>query len=105
MAGDELREEDIKEQKKLIQDLKAQKAQREAAMSTDQDNKDSLAESSSKKREREDEDKPLQFEFKEPETEERAIATNRRASRFNLEPRTKSVAWGVAAFAVGMGAM
>ncbi|KAF8905051.1 hypothetical protein CPB84DRAFT_1727410 [Gymnopilus junonius] len=98
-VADELHKEDIQEQKKLIQDLKAK---REAALSTEEN---LVAESSFKKREREDEDKPLQFDFKEPETEERAIASNRRVTRFNLEPRTKSAAWGIAAFAFAVGAM
>ncbi|KAJ2936667.1 hypothetical protein H1R20_g425, partial [Candolleomyces eurysporus] len=57
------------------------------------------------KRARQDEDEPLKFQFKEPEAEERQIATNRRVGRFNMEPRTKSIAWGLAAFAVGMGAV
>jgi len=56
------------------------------------------------KRAREDEEE-LRFDFKEPEVGERTIATNRRVSRFQMEPRTKSFAWGVAAFAVGMGAV
>ncbi|KAF8127066.1 hypothetical protein EV363DRAFT_1347078 [Boletus edulis] len=45
----------------------------------------------------------LQFDFKEPEMEERRIVTNKRVSRFELEPRNKSFAWGIAAFAIGMG--
>jgi len=99
VAGAELRDQDIEEQKKLIDDLKQKRDQaaKEGQMDTD--------ESFSKKRDREEEDKPLEFEFKEPETEERAIATNSRVGRFHLEPRAKSFAWGVAAFAVGMGAV
>jgi len=61
--------------------------------------------SNGKKREREDENVPLKFDFKEPEREQRTILTNRRVGRFNMEPRTKSFAWGLAAFAVGMGAV
>jgi len=59
------------------------------------------------KRERDDEEKKeeLRFTFKEPETEERRIVTNKRVSRFELEPRNKSFAWGIAAFAIGMGAV
>ena len=98
VAGAELREQDIEEQKKLIQDLK-QKRNEEAGLMDIEES------SSSKKRDREEEDKPLEFQFKEPETEERAIATNSRVGLFHLEPRAKSFAWGVAAFAVGMGAV
>lgn len=60
------------------------------------------------KRAREEEEgskEELRFNFKEPETEERKISTNRRVSRFHLEPRQKSFAWGVAAFAIGIGAV
>ena len=98
VAGAELREQDIEEQKKLIEDLKRKRNQEEGQMDTEEP-------SSSKKRDREEGDKPLEFQFKEPETEERAIATNNRVGRFHLEPRAKSFAWGVAAFAVGMGAV
>ncbi|KIM39755.1 hypothetical protein M413DRAFT_181993 [Hebeloma cylindrosporum] len=98
VAGAELREQDIEEQKKLIEDLKQKRNQEEGQMDTEES-------ASSKKRDREEGDKPLQFQFKEPETEERAIATNSRVGRFHLEPRAKSFAWGVAAFAVGMGAV
>ena len=98
VAGAELRDQDIEEQKKLIEDLKQKRNQEEGQMDTEEP-------SSSKKRDREEGDKPLEFQFKEPETEERAIATNSRVGRFHLEPRAKSFAWGVAAFAVGMGAV
>lgn len=100
VAGAELRDQDIEEQKKLIDDLKQkrdQAAKEESHMDTE--------ESSSKKRDREEEDRPLEFQFKEPEIEERTIATNSRVGRFHLEPRAKSFAWGMAAFAVGMGAV
>ncbi|KAF8962749.1 hypothetical protein BDZ97DRAFT_1939737 [Flammula alnicola] len=93
VAGSELREEDIKEQQRLIKDLKSK---RDAAKSAAEEGGMDVGEESSKKREREEEDKPLQFTFKEPEAEERAIATNRRGQSF---------AWGIAAFAVGMGAV
>jgi len=69
------------------------------------DESSSSSSATGKKREREDEDEPLKFNFKEPENVERAISTNRRVGRFNMEPRTKSFAWGLAAFAVGMGAV
>ncbi|KAG2140126.1 hypothetical protein DEU56DRAFT_980133 [Suillus clintonianus] len=86
--------QDIAEQKELIERLKAE---RDApSMETD-----------SLKRAREDEDESteLRFQFKEPEVQERQIATNKRVGRFHLEPRQKSFAWGVAAFAIGMSAV
>ena len=114
VIGTELRDQDIKEQQKLIQDLKdkrdasrkAQAKEEEGMDVADDESSSSLHSSTTgKKREREDEDEPLKFDFKEPEKAERAISTNRRVSRFNMEPRTKSFAWGLAAFAVGMGAV
>lgn len=100
VAGSELRQQDIKEQKDLIEDLKAQ---REGALAS---GSSAGEEANEKKRVREDEEEgKLQFHFKEPEVGERAIATNNRVGRFRMEPRTKSFAWGVAAFAVGMGAV
>jgi len=105
VAGTELMEEDIKEQKRMITELKKKEelaALPEQPGDTPMDESDHVS-TSSKKRERDDEDQPLTFEFKEPEREERAIATNSRIARFSLEPRTKSFAWGVVAFAVGMG--
>lgn len=110
VVGTELRDQDIKEQHKLIQDLKdkreaARQAQVETEEGMDVGSDESSTSTNGKKREREDEDEALKFDFKEPEKEERAISTNRRVSRFNLEPRTKSFAWGLAAFAVGMGAV
>jgi hypothetical protein len=111
-VGTELRDQDIKEQHELIQDLKdkrdaLRKAQAKVEdMDVADESSSSLHSSTTgKKREREDEDEPLKFDFKEPERTERVISTNRRASRFNMEPRTKSFAWGLAAFAVGMGAV
>ncbi|KAF9565214.1 hypothetical protein CPC08DRAFT_630178 [Agrocybe pediades] len=111
IAGAELREEDIKEQQRLIQDLKVKREEERLAAeaAAGQDNEEVkmevAEESSSKKREREEEETPLQFDFKEPEAEQRVIATNSRVGRIQLEPRAKSFVWGVAAFAVGMGAV
>ena len=114
VVGTELRDQDIEEQQKLIQDLKnkrdaSRKAQGrgEESMDVAADESSSSAHSSTtgKKREREDGDEPLKFNFKEPEIAEREISTNRRVGRFTMEPRTKSFAWGLAAFAVGMGAV
>ncbi|KAI6154822.1 hypothetical protein BKA82DRAFT_4071729 [Pisolithus tinctorius] len=89
--------QDIAEQKELIDRLKAERDAQN--METDQV-------VAPLKRVREDEEEPERnFNPKEPELEERKIATNKRVSRFHLEPRQKSFAWGVAAFAIGMGAM
>lgn len=97
--------QDIAEQKDLIERLKAERDLRK--MQTDEPVPDTALAPALLKREREDGEnkEELRFDFKEPETEERQIATNKRVSRFHLEPRTKSVAWGVAAFAIGMGAV
>lgn len=97
--------QDIAEQKELIERLKAERTIQK--MGAEKSVPDTAPVPAPPKREREEEaeDKELRFNFKEPETEERPIATNKRVSRFQLEPRTKSVAWGVAAFAIGMGAV
>jgi hypothetical protein len=98
LAGQDLRHQDIAEQKEMIENLKAQ---RDALMQDGGEEDNTIKQ----KRARETEEPQLQFDFKEPEVEERAIATNRRVSRFRLEPRQKSVAWGLAAFAVGLSAV
>lgn len=114
VVGTELRDQDIEEQQKLIQDLKDKRDASRKAQGRGEESMDVVADESSssshssttgKKREREDEDESLKFNFKEPEIAEREISTNRRVSRFTMEPRTKSFAWGLAAFAVGMGAV
>ncbi len=116
VAGDELREQDINEQKELIQRLKAQREAQNAGVveETDEDREEAEegeqveeqpATSTNGKRSREDEEAPLQFNFREPEeaeTEERQIATNNRVEQWR---GTKRVAWGVAAFAAGLGAV
>ncbi|KIK91475.1 hypothetical protein PAXRUDRAFT_629122 [Paxillus rubicundulus Ve08.2h10] len=94
-------QQDVADQMELIERLKA--ARELPKMETD-----GVPAPAPLKRAREDEEeqeKELQFKFKEPETEERQIVTNKRVSRFKLEPRQKSFAWGVAAFAIGMGAV
>jgi hypothetical protein len=96
IASQALHEQDIAEQKAMIADLKAK---RDAGMSLCDDD-----ESTNLKRVREEEE-PIKFDFKEPEVEERQIATNRKISRFHMQPRTKAVAWGVVAFAFGLGAV
>ncbi|TFK40319.1 hypothetical protein BDQ12DRAFT_697703 [Crucibulum laeve] len=110
----ELHQEDIRDQKEMIAKLKAEREAARKLVAEEQildqgmvDTEGLLEESSSTgtKRTREEEEETLKFNFKEPEVGERAIATNNRVGRFTLEPKTKSVAWGVAAFAIGMGAI
>jgi hypothetical protein len=93
--GLDMFKEDMTEQRELIANLKAQK---HAGME--------IAADTGAKRARNDESEyPRQLNFKEPEVGERAIASNKRVSRFQLGPKQKSFAWGVAAFAVGLGAV
>ncbi|KAJ7104196.1 hypothetical protein B0H15DRAFT_808898 [Mycena belliarum] len=95
-VGTELREQDLAEQRDMIQDLKAQ---RDKALAAKQ--RKSASDAPAKlKRVREDEEKPLEFEFKEPEIGDRVIATNRR-----ITPSQKSAVWGLMAFAFGMTAV
>ncbi|KAH9031096.1 hypothetical protein EDB84DRAFT_1493589 [Lactarius hengduanensis] len=94
--------EDIREQKEMIE---AFKAQREAQLRAG-DEDTAMVEGPEKKREREDENASLGFNFKEPESQERQIATNRRIGRLpEMTPERKSFAWGVAVFAAAVGAM
>lgn len=88
----------------MIERLKAERDLQK--MQTDEPASDAVPAPLKREREEEGGEKEeLRFDFKEPETEERQIATNKRVSRFKLEPRTKSFAWGVAAFAIGMSAV
>jgi hypothetical protein len=100
VAGEQLREQDVAEQKLLIENLKAQ---RDAAQKEDD------GEKMATKRAREDveEEERLKFDFKEPEIGERAIATNRRVPGYfeRLPPQRQGLAVGVAAFVFGVGAM
>jgi len=97
--------EDIREQKEMIEAFKAQReAKLQAPAVGDED--DAMNQGSEKKREREEENPPPQFNFKEPETQERKIASNRRITRLpEMTPERRSFAWGVAAFAAAIGAM
>lgn len=112
VAGSDLHEEDVSEQQKLIADLKAQRDAKKLAEQQQQEDDESMESGdldevdgpSKLKRAREEDEPPFKFEFKEPEVVERPVATNSRV-RFALEPRAKSFAWGLAAFAVGMGAV
>lgn len=92
--------EDIQEQRELIAGLKAQRA---AAIARGEEQVDGPA---SLKRTIEEVEPPVTLNPKEPETETRVVATNSRI-RFlrNSSPQTKSVFWGVAAFAAGVGAV
>ncbi|KAF9223924.1 hypothetical protein BS17DRAFT_733807 [Gyrodon lividus] len=93
--------QDIAEQMELIERLKAEREPTKMEM-------DVTSAPAPLKRTREDEEEEkdeLRFNFKEPVPEGRQIATNKRLSKFKLEPRQKSFAWGVAAFAIGMGAV
>jgi len=92
--------EDIQEQQALIAGLKAQRA---AAIARGEDQTETA---SLLKRTIDEVEPPLVFNPREPEVEPRAVATNSRV-RFlrNPSPQTKSVFWGVAAFAAGVGAV
>ncbi|KAJ7284949.1 hypothetical protein C8J57DRAFT_1119966 [Mycena rebaudengoi] len=92
--GTELHEQDLAEQKDMIEKLKSQ---RDKALAVKHGGK---AESAKAKRAREDEEKTLEFEFKEPEIGDRVIATNSRIS-----PSQKSFVWGVMAFTFGAAAV
>ncbi|TEB33388.1 hypothetical protein FA13DRAFT_1686136 [Coprinellus micaceus] len=109
VAGEQLYEEDVREQKELVEELKrkrdAARAAQEEMEADEEEDEEEEGGPSKLKRARHDGEEPLRFDFKEPETEERQIATNRRVGRFAMEPRTKSIAWGIAAFAVGMSAV
>ncbi|KAJ7035008.1 hypothetical protein C8F04DRAFT_1099783 [Mycena alexandri] len=95
-VGTELREQDLAEQRDMIESLKAQ---RDKALAVKHGG-NAVDAPAKLKRAREDESNKLEFEFKEPEIGERVIATNRR-----ITPSQKSFVWGVVAFAFGMGAV
>jgi len=95
-VGTELREQDLAEQRDMIESLKAQ---RDKALAVKHGG--NVDDAPVKlKRAREDESNKLEFEFKEPEIGDRVIATNRR-----ITPSQKSAVWGVVAFAFAMGAV
>ena len=109
VAGSELHQEDVAEQKALIENLKMQRAKKEAPTVIEEEEEEeedagsAASEPVKLKRAREEDQETLKFDFKEPELGERAIATNTRVARF--QPRTRQIAWGAAAFALGMGAV
>ncbi|KAI0766742.1 hypothetical protein BC629DRAFT_1596259 [Irpex lacteus] len=105
-------QEDIREQKELINKLKAeQQAKEEAARavaaeaSTADVEQAVSSDAPTSKREREEEPTEYKLNIKEPEVGERAIATNKRVQPGRLGPERKSLAWGALAFAVGAGAI
>lgn len=97
--------EDIREQKEMIEAFKAQReANLRAQSAGDEDT--AMVEGQEKKRDREDENAALEFNFKEPEAQERKIATNRRIARLpEMTPERRSFAWGIAAFAAAVSAV
>ncbi|KAJ7127032.1 hypothetical protein C8R44DRAFT_874121 [Mycena epipterygia] len=94
-VGTELREQDLAEQRDMIEGLKAQ---RDKALAVKHGGK--ADDVPAKLKRARDEGEKFEFEFKEPEIGERVIATNRRIS-----PSQKSFVWGVMAFAFGMTAV
>ncbi len=96
--------EDIREQKEMIEGLKAQREAKLRAQAAS--DADEVMDEGERKRDREEEDASLQFDFREPETQGRKIATNRRIARLpEMTPERRSFAWGIAAFAAAAGAM
>jgi len=99
VAAHELHDQDVREQKDMIDRLKAQRSATDVEMEIQP------------KRTREQVDEGPKFEFREPEPEDvkenRLVVSNKRVVRRfqQLQPEQKSVAWGVAAFAVGISAI
>ncbi|KAG6830648.1 hypothetical protein H0H92_015545 [Tricholoma furcatifolium] len=105
--GHELHDQDVVEQRALVEKLKAEReAAKEEVADEDEDMEGTESSSKGLKRTRKDEEeeKTVEFNPKEPEVEERVIATNRRVSSI-LQGKTKSLAWSAAAFVFGVGAM
>lgn len=91
-------EEDIREQKELIERLKAERDAEFSSTAT-------LVDTSAPKRAREGSEE-LKFNIKEPESEQRALVSNSRVrDPKQMQPERKSLAWGALAFAIGMGAV
>ncbi|KAG6872675.1 hypothetical protein C0995_007784 [Termitomyces sp. Mi166 len=109
ITGHELHDQDVAEQRALVEKLKAERdaANKEKVAVDEDEDMDSVPESSTTgvKRSRKDEDEEpntIQFNPKEPEVEPRVIATNRRVE--SQETATRKLAWGAAVFAFGVGA-
>ena len=110
-------EEDVREQRELIERLKAQKATQAKVPVRDvgiggeatlvlAESTITATSAASSKRLREEESVEIRLNIKEPETEERALVSNSRIrSLRDMPPERKSLAWGALFFAAGMGAM
>jgi len=95
--------EDIREQKELIERLKAERAKKAQVADVDEEMESDTG--AVQKRTREEE-QPYTLNIREPETEERQIVTNRKVRLLgNLPPQRKSLAWGALLFAAGIGAV
>ncbi|KAI0342777.1 hypothetical protein BDW22DRAFT_1357293 [Trametopsis cervina] len=101
-------EEDIREQKELVNRLKAEaeaKARAAIAGASLAEVENAVVEGGpAAKRAREEEPTQYTLDIKEPEIGERAIATNRRVLG-KMTPERKSLAWGALLFAAGVGAV
>ncbi|KAI0783671.1 hypothetical protein C8Q75DRAFT_736737 [Abortiporus biennis] len=95
--------EDVREQKELIERLKAERAAKVQAQGEDESMEEDV-DGAAQKRAREEGPYKLNIEEKPEETEERAIASNRRVLG-QMPPERKSLAWGALLFAAGLGAM
>lgn len=105
-------EEDLAEQRALVEKLKAERVPREILSApteiiVEETLKMEVRESHSGiKRVREEDSVELKLNIKEPESEDRAIASNSRVRRIlDMPPERKSFAWGALFFAAGMSAM
>jgi hypothetical protein len=96
---DPLMEQEIEEQQELVERLKAERAARDQdeAMNNESDRVSGV------KRTIAEVEPPLELNIQEPQLEVRKVATNNRIR--GMAPERKSLAWGVAAFAAGIGAM
>ena len=109
ITGHELHDQDVAEQRALVERLKAERdaVQREKGDMGEDEDMDSVPEASTTgvkrpRKEEDEESKMIQFSPKEPEVEPRSIATNRRVE--SQQTATRKLAWGAAVFAFGVGA-
>lgn len=94
-------EEDLREQRELVERLKSERSAAEAAQILAAD-----PSTASTKREREDEPAEYKLDIKEPENEERALVSNSRVRLLRqMPPERKQLAWGALLFAAGLGAV
>lgn len=96
---DPLMEQEIEEQQELVERLKAERDARDQdeAMNNESERVSGV------KRTIAEVEPPLELNIQEPQLEVRKVATNNRIR--GMAPERKSLAWGVAAFAAGIGAM